>query len=180
MKESLEKRGKTLGYPADLLTPIAMDDPKNYIAPIMEAVGVSNSGDWYGQESARKFFLLLEHYKLDRRSSNCFHELAMRLFIDWVPGFRLVEKAETRGRKTNDEETIFVAKEIEKLLKKRKGMTVTAACIEFKKNQRKDSPIKHQNVRTLERKYKRGRVLLMYQNFFLDRENLFINQLFKD
>lgn len=86
-------------YSGDLAVPI----------PAYSALAAAIGGDdnWLEAEHAYRLFLLLDHYKIDRKSPSCWLELSLALATDHVPGFQVAKKPPVkRGRPKKNKNTL--------------------------------------------------------------------------
>lgn len=77
--------------------------------PAYSALAAAIVGDdnWLEAEHAYRLFLLLDHYKIDRKSPSCWLELSLALATDHVPGFQVAKKPPVkRGRPKKNKNTL--------------------------------------------------------------------------
>src|SRR5262245_14463182 len=90
MTETIDKRAKRLGYPAELRTPMIRPRPLGLLGEDLNAEDLLNAA------LSQKMRLLMKHYRIDASDPHRFAKLAFRLAPDWIPGCQIVDEAPRR------------------------------------------------------------------------------------
>jgi hypothetical protein len=150
MTNGRRKHAKHLGYPRDLLEPIAKNDAMRVTVRNTKATSqnaglleIKTEKEWVKSEFRRKFFMLFKHYEIHPDSPQSWVDLAFSLVHDWIPGFEIMNAAHRRPgapKKGDLKENFELVREIDSIIQNRKAegrsardCSVIAACREFKK-----------------------------------------------
>jgi hypothetical protein len=91
MTETIDKRAKRLGYPAELRSPIVRPPPLGLLGQLgveaFTAEKLLKSALW------ERIRLLMQHYGIEEANPQRLAHLAFCLALDWVPGCQIVDEA---------------------------------------------------------------------------------------
>lgn len=155
---TLKANGKKLAYQKDLLDPIAKNDSRRYM-PYRGLLNSPSDEEWTKEECFRKFSMLFEHYEIDGDSPGGHLQLALKLALDWVPGFVVTDKKPKRGAPAlNDLESLIkLAREIDTIWATAPTKTKKWACSKFLESEKANARWKDKHVRTVENYYDIGK-----------------------
>ena len=77
MTETIEKRAKRLGYPAELRNPMIRPRPLGFLGE-----DLFNAEDLLNAALSEKMKLLMNHYRIEASDPDCLAQLAFRLAED--------------------------------------------------------------------------------------------------
>lgn len=139
MKNELSKHARKLGYSNELVSPIALNDPRRYpmgrglLAPVAP-IAIDEMA-WREKESVRKFHLLMAHYGVGETDSDDFLAFAFRVALDWVPGFSTIQDVPRRKgapKKQDFQERNLLVIEVNKIRDSDKSISIEKACEKFR------------------------------------------------
>src|SRR5262249_6690328 len=156
MTETIDKRAKRLGYPAELQRPTVRPRPVGLLSTDLDAE------DLLYAALSEKTRLLMEHYHIKASDRRRFAQLAFHLAKDWVPGFQIVDKApRTRGapRKVTQLDLVQLYIDIYQIHQERPGESIQEACTTYlRRNRNKTRSLwAGQSPRTLVNRYGQGK-----------------------
>ena len=133
----LRKHGKQLGYEAELLEPIARNDPRRFRG----LLAGPNDKEWHKQEFMRKLQILKGQYDVDKALEHWPLELLFKVLIDWIPGFDFqddVKKKAGRTKTRTSSVLLELVAEIDKHMTQNVGWKKRSFSAFLKKN--RDNP----------------------------------------
>ena len=126
MTETIEKRAKRLGYPAELRNPMIRPRPLGFLGE-----DLFNAEDLLNAALSEKMKLLMNHYRIEASDPDCLAQLAFRLAQDWVPGCQILDQApRTRGapRKVTQLDRVQLYIDIYQIHQERPEESIQEAC----------------------------------------------------
>ena len=155
MTETIEKRAKRLGYPAELRNPMIRPHPLGFLGE-----DLFNAEDLLNAALSERVRLLMKHYRIEASDPHCFARLAFYLAQDWVPGCQIVDKAPRRRgapRKVTPLDLVQLYIDIYQIHQERPEESIHWACATYRQRNKAHPLWGERNPRTLVNRYGQGK-----------------------
>jgi hypothetical protein len=157
MTETIDKRAKRLGYPAELRSPMIRPQPLGLLGLGPNAEELLKSALW------DRIQLLRDHYGIDETDPDGLAELAYCLAQDWVPGCQIVDEAPKRRgapREVTQLDLVQLYIDIYQIHQERPEESIEWACTTYLRRNRNKAHSRWvgQTPRTLVNRYRDGKL----------------------
>jgi hypothetical protein len=153
MTETIEKRAKRLGYPAELRSPMIRPRP-------LGLLDLTTEEDLVNAARKEQMRLLMKHYGIETSDPQCFVQLAVLLAQDWVPGCQFVDEAPRRRgapRKVTRFDLVQLYIDICQIRQERPEESTHGACTIYLRKNKAHALWGGQSPRTLVNRYRDGK-----------------------
>jgi hypothetical protein len=154
MTETIDRRAKRLGYPAELQSATVRPRPTGLLSTDRDAE------DLLYAVLSDKMRLLMKHYRIEASDPQCLARLAFHLAQDWVPGFRIVDEAPRRRgapRRVTQLDLVQLYIDVYQIHQEQPEDSIEEACKTYLRRNRNKAAWRGQRPRTLVNRYRDGK-----------------------
>jgi hypothetical protein len=158
MTETIDKRAKRLGYPAELQSPILRPQPLGLLGEWgvegFTAENLLKSALW------DRIRLLMQHYGIKGANPQNYAYLAFHLAQDWVPGCQIVDRARRRRgapRRVTQLDLVQLYIDVYQIQQEQPEDSIEEACRTYLRKNRNKTRWSGQKPSSLANRYRDGK-----------------------